>query len=261
MSTARTSPSKARKKSASKARSPRRKTAEAVAAPVAAEAPKPAGTLSPNVRQEMILRRSVLAVAIQRVEPGSKSGNPNKCWSMPRDTLVAMADAYVVETKSRAFIRDRFAAELAEADIAVRTLDRWLADIRASFNTVYAREVAKRTTLERAAFASGDAVALMGFAFAELAPLHIEAGRNQLAENPSPKEIYANLRFLELMTTAAKVQSEARFKEVQTDKLLAVINTVKKAAGDTSRDPREALSVISNAIGDLMLGGSPGEAA
>lgn len=229
--------------------------ASASKAPAAANAPKPAplgGELSSRLGE--LDRQACLIVAVRKCEPGSRRGKGSKVWSLPRDVIHDIAEAHVLHHKPAAEIRDRFAGHLRTHTINARTLDTWLRLIRDGYDKQYAAQLSKITEHDQAIFQSGDMIGLSAHVFARISPMILSAADTILSESPSANDLHVFLRYLEVMNTGAKTQAEARLKETQRDKMLAVFRTeIDKVKGGKAT-PEETVDFIAKLIEGEMLG-------
>lgn len=227
------------------------------AAPAMAAAP---AYQTPEARQARIEQASTLAVALMRVQQTRKSGNRSKCWLLDDSLRTRLAEEHVLDGVSIEELSRRHAAALADPHkISLVGLQRWLEDIRSAYQVEYARSrmMAEETEInevDQEAFRSGDLVALMGTTFARLAPMILAYARQVLSAGPSKEEMGNVLRFVEAISAAAKVQSDAKHKELQSLLLSIRAELHGGAKAKTQRDRTETIKHLGQVIDNYMMG-------
>lgn len=237
--------------------------AAAVAAPVdvvAASAPAQPIYHSPEIRQARIDQTSLVNMALMRVQQQRRSGNRNKCWLLDPSLRERLAVEHVVDTVGAEALMRRHAGALAKPHkIALTGLHRWLEDIRSAYKAEFdrAQMLSAETEisgLDHEAFRSGDLVALMGTTFARLAPMILAYARNVLSSGPSKDEMGNVLRFVEAISAAAKVQSDAKHKELQSLLLSIRAELAGGSKAKTQRDRTDTIKHLGKVIDDYMMG-------
>lgn len=228
-------------------------------APSAAPA-APAAYQAPEDRQARIERVSLLRVAHMRCHQARPKGQRNKCWLLDQDLRERLASEHVLDAVSAAELHRRHHAALAKPHaISLTGLTRWLDDIRSAYQDEYARSNLLDTEheiseVDREAFRSGDLVALLGTTFSRLSPMMLAYANRVLAAAPSKDEMGSVLRFVEAITAAAKVQSDAKHKELQSLLLSIRAELAGGSKSKTQRDRTDTIKHLGKVIDDYMMG-------
>lgn len=244
---------KSAKKTAKRKRVPPAKPA----APVDATVPAPAPAyVAPGDRTVAVDQQAMVVAALHRARPIGRGGSPNKCWTaLTHEERVAIAEAHVVRNLGEEKIRAEYAEVCRRAAISKSSMDRFLRDVRKSHNAIYEERLALLTEVDAAAFATGDLPALMGIVYSRLAPRFVAAGLAVIGPEASAKEMHPVLRFMESMTEAAKVQAEAKHKELQSVLLAIRAEAADGRRAKTQREKGESQQRIVDLIDTFVRGG------
>lgn len=215
-----------------------------------------AATADIQARVAEINRETLIFKALRNCEPGNKRGNTSKCWQLDRHTLLESATMHIVGHKSAAEIRQLLAERYDGAKVSERVLSTWLRSIRKAYGAEYDKYLAEMEANEAIAFKSGDLVAVLAIVMAAVAPKFVAFSKALDIQSFENKDGHLIMRFLTIMTDAAKVQAEARRTEAQTQNYLLKLREALSVAGDEDRKPidreqaqQQVMALLNEAMG------------
>lgn len=215
-----------------------------------------AGTADIQSRVADLNRETLIYKALRQCEPGNKRGNTSKCWTLDRHTLIQSATMHIVDHKSASEIRRLLVDRYEASKVSERALSTWLRSIRKAYGNEYDKYLAEMEANEAIAFKSGDLVAVLAIVMAAVAPKFVSFSKSLDIESFENKDGHLIMRFLTIMTDAAKVQAEARRTEAQTQNYLLKLREALTVAGDEDRKPidreqahQEVMQLINDAMG------------
>lgn len=198
---------------------------------------------------------SLIFKALRKCEPGNKQGNVSKCWKLDSHTRHQVAMMHIIDYESAAEIRGKLADRFDDAEVSTRVLSTWLKTIRKAYGAEHDQFLAEVDATQAVAFQSGDLVALLAITMAAIAPKFIGWAKSLDITEMDNKDQHVMLRFLNTQIDAAKVQSEARRTEAQTQTILRKLeSTVEKFndADSTPEDRDAQLKQVTALIHDAM---------
>lgn len=207
-------------------------------------------------RLDATRRRALVFESVQRLSPGSKRGKASSMWGMSIGALLDLACLHLIDDLPAARIAVLRAEELRRAKLSVKALERWLPTIRRKYQELSVEFFRTQTSRVLAFTSGGDLMQLSilftGMVASELLAeiqLHGMAGMKAT-------DRHVILRFGETLNDAAKAQAESRLKNLQADKLKAILD---KAEGKRDADGNKTFTA--EQIVDVMHKAILGEAA
>lgn len=222
----------------------------------------PASNFDLDVRHRMdgITTNTVLFKALRNAAPGNKRGNVSKVWKLDGHTRFEAASMAIFEHKSAKEIHELLSDSMD--DVTDRVLSTWIKSIRKAYAAAHDEQLASIATAEQFAFASGDLVALIGITFGSIAPQYMGWANSTSIQDMGTKDRHVMLRFLEVITSAAKVQSEARRSEAQTQTIMSKLQDNAKLMNDdgasdkTRSDSVKQVTALINELTGIRSGGA-----
>lgn len=203
-------------------------------------------------RMESMGKETLVLRAIRKCEPGNKSGNANKCWELDAHTRFECAKMHIVDFKSAQVIHDHMGERMGT--VARRSLTGWLKSVRIAYGELHTAQLTELEQAESLAYQSGDLVAILGLIFASIAPKFVSIASG-MGGDSSPEMLHVFLRFLDISTTAAKVQAGAKHDEAKTQKVLLDISKMVRGLnkeGGNKKTAEEIIQLVGDAVDSVM---------
>ncbi|PCI10410.1 hypothetical protein COB72_03410 [bacterium] len=226
---------------------------QAIASRVEGVAINPNSNLT--ARMESLNREGLIYTALRGCEPGTKPGGASKCWKLGVGWQVEAATKHILEQKSGNTVHAEMQTAMDDAEISARVLSRWLKAVKQEYTKAHDRYLNNVKSTQDIGFAKGDLMAMLCITMAKVAPKYtawFEAG--EIAELGN-KDCHLMVRFMEMFTTAAKVQVDAERSNAQRQLILSKLQASTEKLGNenmSQEDREDQLSEVTKLIQAVM---------
>lgn len=203
-------------------------------------------------RMESMGKETLVLKAIRKCEPGNRKGNISKCWELDAYTLFECAKMHILEHRSAQQVIDTLGDRMGTVNR--RSLSGWLKTLRDAYGELYNAQLSDLKHAESLAYQSGDLVAILGLVFAAIAPKFIILA-SMMDEGASTDQQHVFLRFLDISTTAAKVQADAKHAEAKTKHVLAKLSDMVRDGKGKPKTSDEVRAAVVALVDEMMTGG------
>lgn len=215
-------------------------------------------------------RRALVWKAVSQVRPGVKRGKRSEMWRLPYQLLIEAAEAYLLDFLTAQEVIAAFRAQIDQANKGLKpddrvrdiVIERWLMTVRNEYNAVHAASLDERSEALDFAACGDNLLSVMARLFSLSAPCIAAAFRSNEWGEMGADIRHTLVRYHEVLAEAAKVQDEARKRQMETKKLaLAMTERVRAgaAAGQIKGDVDAVVGIIAATMGVPEL--SPAAAA
>jgi hypothetical protein len=182
------------------------------------------GPVPPEVRARLLL------LAIESMRSGRQRGNSSSAWKVDASVLFGIAMAHLVEDRRLPGVAEAYRADLAEAGVSDKVLERFMQQLR----RLYWRQVVEhvRSTAQAVDMSSmaKDPSALARHLLVRVSAFVDAHMDPAVTKSLTVGERNLVLRGFEACTKALDLMATAAFRQVQTERVRDAAERAKKAA-------------------------------